>query len=208
MRIALAWLLGARDTAPGSTGGAIPAVAVPGAALDQPRHRRAGAAQRVEVRRSRPRSFVPAGEFAMGIRRAMTTCRPSSRTASLASASSATLISSRRRAGPPTLVPRALPRPARGDDLHGAHSENRPIPRRVYLDAYAIDRDEVSVADYRRCIAAGACTLDRADRRRRALHPRRLADGQRHLGRGADVLPLARRPAAHRGRVGARGARR
>lgn len=30
----------------------------------------------------------------------------------------------------------------------------------VYLDAYFLDRDEVSVADYRRCVAAGGCTLD------------------------------------------------
>ncbi|TMQ09704.1 MAG: formylglycine-generating enzyme family protein [Deltaproteobacteria bacterium] len=30
----------------------------------------------------------------------------------------------------------------------------------VYLDAFAIDRDEVSVADYRRCVAAGGCDLD------------------------------------------------
>lgn len=33
-------------------------------------------------------------------------------------------------------------------------------PRDVFLDAYAIDRDEVSVADYRECVDAGACTLD------------------------------------------------
>ncbi len=33
-------------------------------------------------------------------------------------------------------------------------------PRSVYLDAFAIDRDEVSVAEYRACVAAGACTLD------------------------------------------------
>jgi formylglycine-generating enzyme len=33
-------------------------------------------------------------------------------------------------------------------------------PRSVYLDAFAIDRDEVSVADYRRCVAAGGCDLD------------------------------------------------
>lgn len=33
-------------------------------------------------------------------------------------------------------------------------------PRAVYLDAFAIDRLEVSVADYRRCVAAGACKLD------------------------------------------------
>jgi formylglycine-generating enzyme required for sulfatase activity len=33
-------------------------------------------------------------------------------------------------------------------------------PRSVTLDAFAIDRDEVSVADYRRCVAAGRCDLD------------------------------------------------
>ena len=32
--------------------------------------------------------------------------------------------------------------------------------RRVYISAFTIDRDEVSVADYRACIAAGACSLD------------------------------------------------
>lgn len=30
----------------------------------------------------------------------------------------------------------------------------------VYLSAYAIDRDEVSVADYRACVFAGTCALD------------------------------------------------
>jgi sulfatase modifying factor 1 len=33
-------------------------------------------------------------------------------------------------------------------------------PRDVFLDAYAIDRDEVSTTDYRRCVDAGACPLD------------------------------------------------
>jgi sulfatase modifying factor 1 len=33
-------------------------------------------------------------------------------------------------------------------------------PRSVYLDRFAIDRDEVSVADYRTCVAAGGCDLD------------------------------------------------
>lgn len=37
---------------------------------------------------------------------------------------------------------------------------NNMEPREVYLDAYAIDRKEVSVADYRACVAAGACDLD------------------------------------------------
>jgi formylglycine-generating enzyme required for sulfatase activity len=33
-------------------------------------------------------------------------------------------------------------------------------PRRVFLSAYAIDRNEVSVTDYRECITAGVCSLD------------------------------------------------
>jgi formylglycine-generating enzyme required for sulfatase activity len=33
-------------------------------------------------------------------------------------------------------------------------------PREVYVDAYFIDRDEVSVDEYRTCVAAGACDLD------------------------------------------------
>ncbi|HEX2691712.1 MAG TPA: SUMF1/EgtB/PvdO family nonheme iron enzyme [Kofleriaceae bacterium] len=33
-------------------------------------------------------------------------------------------------------------------------------PRSIYLDAFAIDRDEVSVAAYRTCVAAGSCDLD------------------------------------------------
>lgn len=36
----------------------------------------------------------------------------------------------------------------------------RMEPRDVYLDAYFIDRDEVSVTEYRACVAAGACSLD------------------------------------------------
>ena len=34
------------------------------------------------------------------------------------------------------------------------------LAREVFLDAYAIDRDEVSVTDYRRCVDSGACALD------------------------------------------------
>ena len=70
--------------------------------------------------------------------------------------------------------------------------------------AFAIDRDEVSVADYRACIAAGVCNLDpliAGDER--YIHDD-VADRQRHLVRGPGLLPLARRPAADRGRVGAR----
>jgi formylglycine-generating enzyme required for sulfatase activity len=34
------------------------------------------------------------------------------------------------------------------------------VDRKVYLSSFAIDRDEVTVARYRACIAAGACELD------------------------------------------------
>jgi formylglycine-generating enzyme required for sulfatase activity len=33
-------------------------------------------------------------------------------------------------------------------------------PHQVFVSAFAIDRDEVSVADYRQCVFAGACALD------------------------------------------------
>jgi formylglycine-generating enzyme required for sulfatase activity len=33
-------------------------------------------------------------------------------------------------------------------------------PRKVTLSAFAIDRTEVSVAEYRKCITAGVCSLD------------------------------------------------
>ncbi len=39
-------------------------------------------------------------------------------------------------------------------------ADGKTAPRRVYLSAFAIDRDEVSVADYRACILAGECGLD------------------------------------------------
>ena len=74
--------------------------------------------------------------------------------------------------------------------------------------AFAIDRDEVSVADYRQCVIAGACALDPL-----------VSGDERYIrdewplvnvtwNEAERVLPVARRPAADRGRVGARGARR
>jgi formylglycine-generating enzyme len=38
--------------------------------------------------------------------------------------------------------------------------DDSTVDRKVYLSSFAIDRDEVSVTDYRACIAAGACELD------------------------------------------------
>jgi formylglycine-generating enzyme len=38
--------------------------------------------------------------------------------------------------------------------------EGKPLPRKVFLSAFAMDRDEVTVSDYRTCIATGACPLD------------------------------------------------
>jgi sulfatase modifying factor 1 len=37
---------------------------------------------------------------------------------------------------------------------------NQMIERSVYVSAFAIDRDEASVVDYRKCVKAGACSLD------------------------------------------------
>jgi formylglycine-generating enzyme len=50
----------------------------------------------------------------------------------------------------------------RGGTLCGAwHDElANMLQRQVFLSAYAIDRDEVSVADYRKCVVAGVCSLD------------------------------------------------
>lgn len=43
----------------------------------------------------------------------------------------------------------------------GYHDElSQMMQRQVFLSAYAIDRDEVSVADYRACITAGVCGID------------------------------------------------
>ncbi len=39
-------------------------------------------------------------------------------------------------------------------------SDDSLVDRKVYLSAFAIDRDEVSVTDYRACVATGACELD------------------------------------------------
>ena len=50
-------------------------------------------------------------------------------------------------------------------------------PRDVYLDAFAIDRDEVTTGDYRRCVAGGGCSLD-------AL----IAGDDRYIG--ADPYPM------------------
>ena len=80
-------------------------------------------------------------------------------------------------------------------------------PREVYVGAFAIDRDEVSVAEYRACVAAGACDLDpliAGDER----YIRTTGRWSTSPGSRRGLLPLARRPAADRGRVGACGARR
>lgn len=43
----------------------------------------------------------------------------------------------------------------------GFHDElSQMMQRQVFLSSYAIDRDEVSVTDYRACITAGVCSLD------------------------------------------------
>ncbi|MCX5741185.1 MAG: formylglycine-generating enzyme family protein [Proteobacteria bacterium] len=57
----------------------------------------------------------------------------------------------------------AHPRPIAGDvSLCTLYQEEAAhmLARQVYLDPFFMDRDEVGVVDYRRCVAAGGCTLD------------------------------------------------
>jgi len=47
-----------------------------------------------------------------------------------------------------------------GCDEYAETQLEHMVAREVYLTPFAIDRDEVSVADYRRCVFAGGCALD------------------------------------------------
>lgn len=102
------------------------------------------------VRIEKPRQvevFVPAGTFEMGVTEE--------------SAASA-LVQCQLAYFPPNQTPRQQTQSGQFvdfcSDYHAVltHMASRP----VFLDAYAIDRDEVSVTDYRRCVASGGCTLD------------------------------------------------
>jgi sulfatase modifying factor 1 len=106
---------------------------------------RPGRVVRVEVSR-RIEVFVPAGRFLMGV---------DPDTAS-AAAAQCELVYSPMLTGFTTSTP-----PVRVNFCEDyADMLAAMQPREVYLDAFAIDRLEVTAADYRRCVAAGACKLD------------------------------------------------
>lgn len=90
---------------------------------------------------------VPAGSFKMGLTEDQT---------------SSALDQCQLAYFPKELVPRG--QTAQGvftDFCSEFHADlTRMQQRDVFLDAYAIDRDEVSVADYRRCVDSGRCSLD------------------------------------------------
>ena len=133
---------------------------------------RVEAPKRIEV-------FVPAGKFLMGV---------DPDTASAASAQCEVVFS-------PMMTGYTGGNPPVRVNFCEDYSDTLAAmqPRDVYLDAY---RDRSRRGHRRRLPPVRRRRRVRArsaDRRRRALHPRRLADGQRHLGRGAGLLPLARR---------------
>jgi len=107
---------------------------------------RAGRAVRIEAPR-RVEVFVPAGTFVMGV-------DEEDAAAALAQCQLAYF--------PPNAIPRLHgPGGQPTDFCSDYYAElTHMAPREVFLDAYAIDRHEVSVEDYRRCVAAGGCTLD------------------------------------------------
>ncbi len=108
---------------------------------------RPGKAVRVEGDK-RVEVFVPAGTFVMGV-------DEDDATSALAQCQFA------------YFSPNQVPRPT--SPLGGGYTDfcseyfvemSRMPPRTVYLDAFSIDRDEVSVEDYRACVARGGCALD------------------------------------------------
>jgi formylglycine-generating enzyme required for sulfatase activity len=105
-----------------------------------------GRTVRIEKRPSRE-VVVPAGQFQMGLNEDQ-----------MATAQQQCMLAY----FPPNAVPTyQLPGGQMTDFCKSYLTELTHMPvRDVFLDAYAIDRDEVSVADYRACVDAGACTLD------------------------------------------------
>lgn len=115
----------------------------------------------IRVDHAQPREvFVPAGEFVMGI---------SARNDDVSALRQLCEASFAQR------EPREFPLPGQNattsfcqlyarqleattDQTTGA--DGRPRARTVYVSAFAIDRNEVTVAQYRACIAASACSLD------------------------------------------------
>ncbi len=106
----------------------------------------AGRAVRVEAPR-RVEVLVPAGGFTMGVSEDLAT---------------ATEQQCKLAFYPPDQVPSVTTISGMTIDFCSEYAEElrHMAPRRVTLDAYMIDRDEVSVTDYRACIDAGGCTLD------------------------------------------------
>ncbi|MDX2090168.1 MAG: formylglycine-generating enzyme family protein [Kofleriaceae bacterium] len=102
------------------------------------------------VRVDKPRTvevFVPAGTFYMGIDE---------------DSAGAALNQCQVAFYPPGSTPRLQNALGQWQDFCDDYAKEmaQMQPREVVLDAYAIDRDEVSVADYRACVAAGGCSLD------------------------------------------------
>jgi formylglycine-generating enzyme required for sulfatase activity len=111
---------------------------------------RAGAPSRGRVVRvDKPRVvevFIPSGTFFMGVDE---------------ESAGAALIQCQLAYYPPGSVTRQQTALGWQDFCDDYHKELLSMqPREVVLDAYAIDRDEVSVADYRTCVADGGCALD------------------------------------------------
>ncbi|MBL0215700.1 MAG: formylglycine-generating enzyme family protein [Myxococcales bacterium] len=113
-------------------------------ASDVPTQR--GKAVRVE-KPARREVFVPAGTFRMGVDEDQ---------------ANSALNQCQLAYFPPNAVPKQQTTTGLFIDFCSEyHGELTHMAQRdVFLDAYAIDRDEVSVADYRRCVDSGACTLD------------------------------------------------
>ncbi|MDB4963654.1 MAG: hypothetical protein JWP01_3653 [Myxococcales bacterium] len=102
------------------------------------------------VRIEKPRQvevFIPAGTFEMGV----------SEEAAVSAQTQCVLAYF-----PPNQTPRQQTQTGGFIDFCSEYYADltHMLQRPVFLDAYAIDRDEVSVADYRVCVARGGCTLD------------------------------------------------
>jgi sulfatase modifying factor 1 len=101
----------------------------------------------VRVDQHAPREvFVPAGTFKMGV---------DVDTLDMAAQQCEALF----QADQPLQVPTPSGTPVTVCDRYREELD-KMASRDVSLDAFAIDRLEISVADYRRCIKAGACSLD------------------------------------------------
>ncbi len=121
-------------------------LALTGISVASDRPARNGKAVRVD-KPERREVFVPAGTFRQGVDEEQ---------------ASSALNQCQLAYFPPNAVPRQQTTTGIFIDFCSEyHVELTHMAQRdVFLDAYAIDRDEVSVSDYRRCVDAGKCTLD------------------------------------------------